>query len=96
MIFQITKTNTFKGKLTEEKINFEKYRVKIMGEITDKQNLIAHQSRILINEQEKWKTTTKTEVSFFKDVKYHFNLILSNTKIIFRFDLNLNYQIKAE
>ena len=42
--------------MTEEKIEFEKYRVKIMGEITDKQNQVAHQSRILINEQEKWKT----------------------------------------
>ena len=72
----MTKTNSFKAKLTEEKINFEKYRVKIMGEITDKQNLIAHQSRILINEQEKWKTTTKnTVVSFLLDVKYHFTLI---------------------
>ena len=61
----MTKTNSFKAKLTEEKINFEKYRVKIMGEITDKQNLIAHQSRILINEQEKWKTTTKNTVVSF-------------------------------
>ena len=42
--------------MTEEKIEFEKYRVKIMGEIADKQNQVAHQSRILINEQEKWKT----------------------------------------
>ena len=42
--------------MTEEKIEFEKYRVKIMREIADKQNQNAHQSRILINEQEKWKT----------------------------------------
>ena len=46
----------FQGNLTEEKIEFEKYRVKILGEIADKQNQVAHQSRILINEQEKWKT----------------------------------------
>ena len=47
-----------------------------MGEITDKQNLIAHQSRILINEQEKWKTSITTKVSLQK-YSINYNLFLN-------------------
>ena len=47
----------FQAILHEEKTNFENYRAKMMTEISKKQDNLAHQSQILINEQEKWKSS---------------------------------------